>query len=455
MTLLTLNNNLLDYQQKAVDKLMKYKVGALLMEQGTGKTITTLEMIRQRYIAGKITKVIWLCPCNAKMNIKLEIEKQAPKAIEEIITICGIETLSSSQRTILKMLDLADKDTMLVIDEALLIKNPFAKRSMAIDNIARKCRYKMILNGTPISRNEADLYMQYCVLDWRILGYQSYYCFAANHLEYDEYGKVRKVLDTDYLAEKISPYSYQVKKEDCLQLPKKVYSSYGFDLTREQFELYVETSERLLQLITDEGDFKGIYRLFSGCSAVLAGKRLKFENEYHFETFEFFDDPRDNPRIKATLKCLDKEKTIIFCRYKSEIDALMEILGDKAVRFDGSISRKQREKNLKEFQNDKLYLIGNKRCMGYSLNLQFCHKIVFMNNDWDLGTRLQSEDRVHRIGQKEQIKIIDIFAEDTLDVRILNCLYRKEDLLNSIQQNVKDQQSLKEILKQKLFSKEE
>ena len=68
-----LKNELLPHQKAAVNKLIKLKVGALFMEQGTGKTITTLEIARARLDNEKINSVIWLCPCSAKGNIKREI----------------------------------------------------------------------------------------------------------------------------------------------------------------------------------------------------------------------------------------------------------------------------------------------------------------------------------------------------------------------------------------------
>lgn len=59
-----------------------------------------------------------------------------------------------------------------------------------------------------------------------------------------------------------------------------------------------------------------------------------------------------------------------------------------------------------------------------------------MSNDWDLGTRLQSEDRVHRIGQDKEVDIIDICALDTIDERILKCLWKKESLLDTLKKEV-------------------
>lgn len=432
-----LNNDLLPHQTAAVEKLIKLKVGALFMEQGTGKTITVLEVIRRRIESGKIESIIWLCPCSAKGNIKREIVKHCPDEMLKYFTICGIETLSSSNRAVSYLFNLStSKKCFLIVDESLLIKNPRAYRTENILKIGKKCAYRMILNGTPVSRNEADLFSQFFLLDWRILGYRSYWGFAANHLEFDEYGKLHKVLNVDRLATKIAPYTYQVKKSDCIKLPEKGYDVYYFNLTANQDEEYDRVSKILMGQV-DEWHSDTIYRLFSGLQAVISGKRLIFNvDASHFETIEMFGNPADNPRIKRLLDILpEDEKTIVFCRYESEIAQLCKMLPD-AVRFDGKTSLKNRESALKEFSGRKKYIIANRNCAGYSLNLQFCRNIIYMSNDWDLGTRLQSEDRVHRIGQQHKVNIIDICANNTIDEQILRCLRKKEHILDSIKNEV-------------------
>jgi SNF2 family DNA or RNA helicase len=449
-----LKNELLPHQKAAVDKLIKLKVGALFMEQGTGKTITTLELARARLEAGKINSTIWLCPCSAKGNIKREIIKNCPDEMLDFFTICGIETLSSSIRALSYLLNLSkEKKCFLVVDESLLIKNPKAYRTENIIKIGENCKYKIILNGTPVSRNEADLFSQFFLLDWRILGYKSYWSFSANHLEFDEYGKMRRVLNTDNLAKKIAPYTYQVKKSDCLELPHKLYSTYHFRLTEEQNREYARVAE-ILMMKVDEWHPYTIYRLFSGLQAVVSGKRLIFnKSESHYETAEMFDDPMKNPRIDRLMDIVpDNEKAIIFCRYESEIQQLCKVL-ESAVRFDGKTSLKNREKALKEFSEDKKYLIANRNCAGYSLNLQFCHNIIYMSNDWDLGTRMQSEDRVHRIGQKAAVEIMDICASNTIDEQIISCLWKKENLLDSIKKEVDRNMdtSTKDLLKRFIY----
>ena len=140
-----LNNALLTHQIAAVEKMIKLKVGALFMEQGAGKTITVLEIARIRLEVGKIERIIWLCPCSAKGNIKREMVKHCPDEMLGYFTICGIETLSSSIRAVSYLLGLsADKKCFLVVDESLLIKNPKAYRTENITKIGRaSCRERV------------------------------------------------------------------------------------------------------------------------------------------------------------------------------------------------------------------------------------------------------------------------------------------------------------------------
>lgn len=93
------------------------------MEQGTGKTITALELCRLRLEAGKISHILWLCPCSTKQNLKDELIKQAPREILERTTICGIETLSRSIHANSYLRLLTEREhCYLVVDESLLIK---------------------------------------------------------------------------------------------------------------------------------------------------------------------------------------------------------------------------------------------------------------------------------------------------------------------------------------------
>ena len=92
-----IKTDLFEYQRAAVDKLSRLRVGALYMEMGTGKTRVALELVSRRLDAGKVDMVIWLCPCSVKNSLRDDLDKHAEEWQNQI-TICGIETLSTSVR---------------------------------------------------------------------------------------------------------------------------------------------------------------------------------------------------------------------------------------------------------------------------------------------------------------------------------------------------------------------
>lgn len=439
-----LRNELLPHQTAATEKLIKLKVGALFMEQGTGKTITTLEIAKIRLEKGKIGHIIWLCPCSAKGNIRREILKHCPDEMLQAFTICGIETLSSSVRALSYLLKLsAEKKCFLVVDESLLIKNPRAYRTENITRIGQNCPYRMILNGTPVSKNEADLFSQFYLLDWRILGYKSYWSFAANHLEYDDYGKIRRVLNKDYLTDKIAPYSVQISKSECIKLPDKHENTFYFRLNNEQIGHYERVRDEFLSLeALYEYDTTVIYRTLNALQQVASGRRITSSATEAMQHKEFFEKTEDNPRIQCLLRVLSKieeEKCIIWCKFTHEINDVQKVLkerGSKVALFYGDLSQRKRQESLRHFESDVQFLVANKTCAGFGLNLQFCHNAIYYSNDWNWATRAQSEDRLHRIGQEDDVYIWNICADCTIDERILRCLGNKESMVDEFKRHL-------------------
>lgn len=450
---MTLMTNLYPYQREAVEKLLHKKIGALYMEMGTGKTRTALELIKRRYDANKINAVLWLCPCSVKQNLKFDIMYHCTEKPDWLI-IAGIESISSADSLYLKLLTFVQTyNVYLIVDESNLVKNPHAKRTERITELSRHCTYKMILNGTPVSKNEADLFAQWYILDWRVLGYKSYYSFAANHLEYRTVktvngkevttNQISHVLDVDYLTDKIEPFSYQVKKSDCVILPAKNYKTLYFYMEDFQEYTYEDVKEEFL-LNVDEFRSETIYKYFTALQHVTSGRYVTSSAKKRMTTEPMFDNWRDNPRLRCLEKAIGEnignEQCIIFAKYKHEISEIEKMLAELSctyAEFTGNLNQKNRQKSLEAFRNGTQFLIANKMCGAYGLNLQFCRNIIFYDNDFDFATRAQAEDRVHRLGQDKDVYIYDIVANDTIDEFITKNLNKKEDMVEAFKQSLK------------------
>lgn len=440
-----LKTELYPHQIRAVEKLLPIRVGALYMEMGTGKTRTTLEMIYKRLEAGKIKHVLWLCPCSVRENLKEDIQKHTEGALAQI-AVYGIESLSSSIKLFEKLLEYVKaSNTMLVVDESNLVKNFKAYRTQRIIVLAQFCKYRMILNGTPISRSEVDLFAQWYILDWRIFGYRSFWSFANAHIEYDPEikGKIKRVLNAEYLTSKIAPYTYQVSMADCFELPNKRSYECDYSLSYEHRSHYMEVVNYFLAEL-DEQRPSTVYRMFTAAQDIISGLYVEDING-HIHTSPMFSNPLDNPRIQKLLEVIEdiEGQVIIFAKFSHEIRAILQVLPE-AIGFYGSLSHKERIRNLQAFKAGKArFLVANKGCAGYGLNLQFCHNVIFYSNDWDYATRIQAEDRVYRLGQEQKVEIYDIVAEKTLDCKILRCLERKGNLSDEIKDRLKQENNRK------------
>ena len=155
-----------EYQTLALDKFKRLKVGALFMQMGSGKTKVACDLIR--FNADKIKQVLWLCPFSVKAGTASELGVWLPPEIP--VRIVGYETVSGSETCWQELLDyVRHSKTFLVLDESTFIKNGHAKRWERLKLVRMECPYCIILNGTPVTRDEWDLYWQMQMLDTRII----------------------------------------------------------------------------------------------------------------------------------------------------------------------------------------------------------------------------------------------------------------------------------------------
>jgi hypothetical protein len=212
---------LLSDQIKAHTKLSPLKVGALFKRPGTGKSRTAIELIRS---TPKIDQVIWLAPFRS-INPKIqgsgicdEVQKWGGFSVPTYFV--GLESLSASGRIYLETRNLMEnQNTYLVCDESLYIKSPEAKRTKRIQELGTLTEYKLILNGTPISRNLLDIKSQFDFLSPRILNmsdaeYKNTFCEytkitkTVGHSRYTR-EFITKYHNVDYLYSLIRPYVYE------------------------------------------------------------------------------------------------------------------------------------------------------------------------------------------------------------------------------------------------------
>src|SRR5690606_24973928 len=217
--IIPVHENSLLHQAQALRFCCSMKVSALFADTGTGKSKIAIDLAVSRFEAGQIKKVQVFCPVSTKNNFQEQIDLWCKNSnIEWRLT--GLETMSFSEIEVLQTLDYCDKDTMIIIDESHNCKTPFAKRSKRIKACCDKTSYKILLTGTP-AESIKDLYMQYAMLSDLIIGEKNWIDFEAKYLIVDDRGDIIGHKNVEHLMGLVEPYTYQIRKEDVLQLPDK------------------------------------------------------------------------------------------------------------------------------------------------------------------------------------------------------------------------------------------
>lgn len=457
-----LTTELMDHQRSAVAKLKGLKVGGLFMEMGTGKTRTIIQIAFERRT--KIDKVVYFCPVNLKRTVEFELQKHIEnpslymfddkttmkKSVEAWFHIVGIESIGQSDRVALCANNLITDRTMVVIDESDTCKNHKALRTQRLTHMSQRARYRFIATGTPVGEGVVDLYAQMYFLSPDILGYKSFYSFAANHLEYSEKykGMIERSLNTDVIARKIEPYVYQVKKEECLDLPDRQYLYRYFGMSEEQRNLYQRAKEEILMSVPDEEiDSYVIFRLFTALRSIVSGfwHRLPDPNPSHrwAEQFEPEMIISDHDRISLLLCVIDEipdtEKIIIWVNFHHCVDQVIAALTNKygaesIAQFHGRTI--DRDTEIDRWRGEARVLVATPKCGGRGLTLNDAAYTVFYNNDFPYRDREQAEARNHRIGQTRKPTYIDLICRDSIDDRIFNALQNKENLVQAFKKEM-------------------
>ena len=100
----------------------------------------------------------------------------------------------------------------------------------------------------------------------------------------------------------------------------------------------------------------------------------------------------------------------------------------------GETPQEERQQIVKNFQEDETtrFFIGQPRTGGFGLTLHAASTVIYYSNSYDLEIRLQSEDRAHRIGQKNNVTYIDLVSPGTIDEKIINALRDKIDIAGQV-----------------------
>ena len=453
------------HQEEALKRSYDKRNYAYFMEMGCGKSKVLLDNITWLAENKKIDTVIIVAPKGVYMNwknseipihlhedIKSEIyvwramanKKQKNELMDAIkkrdklrILLVNIESFATTKA--IKYLEsfVHRSNFLLAIDESTTIKNPKAKRTKAIMKFGQNALYKRILTGSPVTKSPLDLYSQCSFLSFSLLGFDNYWAFQGRYAIIKQqrmgahtFQQVVGFKNLEELTEKLKIFSYRVTKKDALDLPPKIYMTRDVELTSTQKQHYETMKNSAVAFLEDGGLVSApeVMTRLLRLQQLLCGYLVTDEGE----TVEIA-----NNRINTMVEVIEEMegKVIIWSRFRHDIKKikkeLIKIYGSGAVvTYYGDTTQDDREKAIYGFQNspEVRFFVGNPQVGGMGITLHAATNMIYYANDFNLETRIQSEDRAHRMGQDKSVLYVDLIAPNTVDVHIVKSLLQKDKL---------------------------
>ena len=456
------------HQLTALEKSWNKENFAYFMEMGTGKTKVLIDNLAMLYDKGKVDGALIIAPKGVIGTwYKQEIPNHLPDHIENVsvmwqslitkkqknnldalfkleeklhILIMNVEALSTSKGTEFAARFLNSHKTLMAIDESTTIKNSSAKRTKNILALSKYAKYRRIMTGSPVTKNPLDLYSQCEFLSPWLLNFQSFYAFRNRYAEMKTIharGRsiqvVHKFQNIGELSDKLKGFSYRVLKEDCLDLPDKIYIKRNIALTSEQLKLYQQMKTMALAVLNG--------KQVTSVTVLTQLMRLHQITCGHFTADDGSTQLVKSNRITELMDVLEEVegKAIIWANYQHDITniikAIVEEYGEESiVDYYGLTPQENRQENIQQFQNNPKcrFLIGTPQTGGYGITLTAANTVIYYSNGYDLEKRLQSEDRAHRIGQKKTVTYVDLICEDTVDEKIVKALRGKINIASEV-----------------------
>lgn len=399
--------NLTENQASAQDHLDNWRVGALFMDAGTGKTRVAVDLVNR---IKDIDYILYVAPYRT-----IHTPDDIPSVVDEVnkwggfnanVRYMGIESLQASDRLYLDVRAEIQQAIapFIVVDESLKIKNADAKRTKRLLELGSIVQYKLILNGTPITRNVLDLWPQMEFLSPKILNmslaeFKNTFCkyttitksFGGKRSYTKEF--ITGYENIDYLYSLIRHYIFECD----LQLSvSQLYNNIAYVIDGEEKREYYELKEKYLN---DE-------MLQWKNNNIFLEMTQKMQHTYCCAADKFL-------KLDELFKSIDESRTIIFCKY---------------IRSQDSCRKKYPKATVLSYQKESL-----------GLNLQhLCHTVYFDKN-WDYGPRIHSTRRTWRTGQEYDCYYWDMTGDVGLEHMIDKNIDSKTRMVEYFKHKSKEQ----------------
>lgn len=433
------------YQKEGVSwlsNLYEAKLGALLAdEMGLGKTLQTISFLQVK----QITSALIVVPKALIYNWVNEIEKFAPEL--NILTIDGNKAqrekaiqkidnnvvVITNYNTIINDYKLYENKNFntLIIDEAQYIKNATSKTARCIKLL--KAEFFIALTGTPIENNLLEMWS---IFDFLMPGY-----FSDLNSFNKKYKVNKNITNIEILKESSAPFILRRLKKDVLkELPKKQETNVMCEMEDVQKTIYHEYNEKVKSEI-EQYVANGQYnkKSIEILSAITKLRQIAITPQLVTPEYN-----QNSGKLETFLELIDEivgsqKSVLVFSQYTSLLTILKEKVEDKGIKYyylDGKTKPKQRLIDVERFNknNVPVYFISLK-VGGVGLNLTKASSVIIMDPWWNPAIENQAIDRVHRIGQTNNVDVYRIISRGSIEEQVLNIKKDKEKIINEVLEN--------------------
>ncbi|MDR2622850.1 MAG: DEAD/DEAH box helicase [Dysgonamonadaceae bacterium] len=441
-----INARLYPYQQEGIRFAFAAGRSLIADEMGLGKTIQAIGACQMFRKEQGIEKVLIVCPTTLKYQWQSEINRFTGEDAfviegqphlrweqyerDDFYKIVSYHTLANDIRKIISL-----NYDMIVLDEAQRIKNWKTKIAQSVKKI--QTPYCVVLTGTPLENKIEELYSIVQFVDPYKLG--PYYWFLDRYQVTNDTGKVVGYRYLDEIGGMLADVVIRRRKNDVLlQLPDRVDKNLFVPMTEQQMDMHEEFQEQVAKLVYKWRRMKFLsekdrQRLLINLNQM----RMSCDSTYLFD-----QKSRHDTKIGELMQILleyfegNREKAVIFSQWERMTRIIGEELEAANIGYEylhGDVPSKNRKAlfdNFNQSDNCRVFLSTDAGSTG--LNLQAASLIINMDIPWNPAVLEQRIARIHRLGQKNNISVINFISKNTIEQRMLLVLKFKSSLAQGI-----------------------
>lgn len=447
-----------DHQKDILEKSWDRAFWGLFLEMGVGKSKILIDTVANLYINGKIDAVLYVAKKGEFSNFSVyEIPIHMPPAVDyESFLYTGysstkqlalikkaltpspklrilsmnVESLRQGKGfEIAKAFCKSSKKLMIAVDESTILKDHRSSQHKALMELRDYAEYARIMTGTLIPRAPVDIFNQARFLDRMAMGVKTLTAFRATYEEQEtvfmgnrRFQKTIGVKNIDKFRRQIRTFSTVLRKTDCLDLPEKIYGNKVVPLTMEQTKLYQDFVDFSISEI--DGEFIEAVNALSVMSKlhqIVCGQIRMPDGTYrpvHNNRADYLGD------FAEDLFETGQKKIVVWSHFREATAGLylnLERRGFGISWLRAGMTTEERSEAIAEFKtNPKVQIfLGNPQSSGFGITLTEASTMLYYSNSDNFEHRLQSEDRIHRIGQKQTCLYYDFHTPGTVEDAIL------------------------------------